>query len=155
MAFIRGLDRGETFRLPPTVDDFIGLENPARAIYAFVDSLDLRALGFGLRDGHAVGRASYHPAMLLKLHLWGYLRRARSSRRLEEAAAQNLSAIWLTGNLRPDHSTISRFRKGQAGGIAQIFGQFTLACLELGLFGRELVAIDGTFIKAVNSRTRS
>jgi transposase len=76
MAFIRGLDRGETFLLPPTVDDFIGRENPARAIDAFVDRLDLRALGFGLRDGHAGGPASYHPAMLLKLHLWGYLRRA-------------------------------------------------------------------------------
>ncbi len=155
MAFVKGLDRGETMLLPPSVDDFVDRENPVRAVDAFVDSLDLQVLGFEFRDESAIGRASYHPSMLLKLHLWGYFARIRSSRRLEEAAAHNLNAIWLTGNLRPDHSTISRFRKKQASAIAKIFSQFTLVCLELGLFGKELVAIDGTFIKAVNSRARS
>lgn len=155
MAFVKGLDRGETMLLPPSVDDFVDRENPVRAVDAFVDSLDLQALGFELRDDFAIGRASYHPSMLLKLHLWGYFARVRSSRRLEEAAGHNLNAIWLTGNLRPDHSTISRFRKDQSPAISQIFSRFTLVCLELGLFGKELIAIDGTFIKAVNSRTRS
>lgn len=155
MAFVRGLDRGETMLLPPSVDDFVDRENPVRAVDAFVDSLDLRALGFELRDESAIGRASYHPAVLLKLHLWGYFARIRSSRRLEDAAAHNLNAIWLTGHLLPDHSTISRFRKSQAPAIAQVFSQFTLICLELGLFGKELIAIDGTFIKAVNSRAKS
>jgi len=155
MAFVRGLDRGETMLLPASVDDFVDRENPVRAVDAFVDSLDLQALGFELRDESAIGRASYHPAVLLKLHLWGYFARIRSSRRLEDAAAHNLNAIWLTGHLLPDHSTISRFRKSQAPAIARIFSQFTVICLELGLFGKELIAIDGTFIKAVNSRAKS
>jgi len=155
MAFVKGLDRDETMLLPPSVDDFVDRENPVRAVDAFVDSLDLQALGFELRNESAIGRASYHPAVLLKLHLWGYFARIRSSRRLEDAATHNLNAIWLTGHLRPDHSTISRFRKSQAPAIARIFSQFTLVCLELGLFGKELIAIDGTFIKAVNSRAKS
>ena len=155
MAFVKGLDRGETMLLPPSVDDFVDRENPVRAVDAFVDSLNLQALGFELRDESAIGRASYHPAVLLKLHLWGYFARIRSSRRLEDAAAHNLNAIWLTGHLLPDHSTISRFRKSQAPAIARIFSQFSLICLELGLFGKELIAIDGTFIKAVNSRAKS
>lgn len=155
MAFVRGLDRGETLLLPPSVDDFVDRDNPVRAVDAFVDSLDLQALGFELRDESAIGRASYHPAVLLKLHLWGYFARIRSSRRLEDAAGHNLNAIWLTGHQLPDHSTISRFRKSQAAAIARVFSQFTLICLELGLFGKELIAIDGTFIKAVNSRAKS
>jgi transposase len=155
MAFVKGLDRGETMLLPASVDDFVDRENPVRAVDAFVDSLNLQALGFELRDESAIGRASYHPAVLLKLHLWGYFARIRSSRSLEDAAAHNLNAIWLTGNLRPDHCTISRFRKSQAPAIALIFSQFTVICLELGLFGKELIAIDGTFIKAVNSRAKS
>ena len=155
MAFVKGLDRGETLLLPPSVDDFVDRENPVRAVDAFVDSLDLQALGFELRDESAMGRASYHPSVLLKLHLWGYFAQIRSSRRLEDAASHNLNAIWLTGRLLPDHSTISRFRKKQATAIARIFSQFTVICLELGLFGKELIAIDGTFIKAVNSRTNS
>jgi transposase len=155
MAFVKGLDRGETLLLPASVDDFIGRENPVRAVDAFVDSLDLQSLGFALRDESATGRASYHPAVLLKLHLWGYFARIRSSRSLEDAAAHNLNAIWLTGNLRPDHTTISRFRKSNVVAITGIFSRFTLICLELGLFGKELIAIDGTFIKAVNSRAKS
>ena len=141
--------------LPPAVDDFISRDSPTRAIDAFVDSLDLRSIGFSVRDDFAQGRSSYHPSTLLKLYLWGYFAQTRSSRRLEEASQSNLNAIWLTGNLRPDHSTISRFRKKQATDLAEIFGQFTTVCLQLGLYGRELIAIDGTFIKAVNSRTES
>ena len=115
--------------LPAAVDDLVDRENPVRAVDAFVESLDLQALGFELRDESATGRASYHPAVLLKLHLWGYFARIRSSRRLEEAAGHNLNAIWLTGHLRPDHSTISRFRKSGASAIAQIFSEFTLICV--------------------------
>jgi transposase len=155
MAFVKGLEREQTILLPPAVDDFFCRESPTRAVDAFVDSLDLAALGFHIRDDLAQGRTSYHPATLLKLYLWGYLNRTRSSRQLEEASRSNLNVIWLTGNLRPDHSTISRFRKGQAPALAKIFSHFTTICLQLGLFGRELVAVDGTFIKAVNSRTRS
>lgn len=155
MAFVKGFEREEIMLLPLAVDDFICRESPTRAIDAFVASLDLNALGFCVRDDFAQGRSSYHPATLLKLYLWGYLNRTRSSRQLEEASRSNLNVIWLTGNLRPDYSTISRFRKGQAPSLAKIFTHFTTICLQLGLYGRELLAVDGTFIKAVNSRTKS
>jgi transposase len=137
MAFVKGLEREEIMLLPPAVDDFICRESPTRAIDVFVDSLDMNALGFCVRDEFAQGRSSYHPATLLKLYLWGYLNRTRSSRQLEEASRSNLNVIWLTGNLRPDHTTISRFRKGQAPALAKIFGHFTTICLQPGLFGRQ------------------
>lgn len=153
--YIRGIDRDQPMLLPATVDDYISRDSPLRALDAFVDSLDLAELGFTVRGEGATGRSSYDPAALLKLYLWGYLKRSRSSRNLEEACATNLGAIWLTGNLHPDHSTISDFRKKHPVQLKGIFKQFNLLCLELGLFGRELVAIDGTFIKAVNSKANS
>jgi len=112
-------------------------------------------MGFKTRQGTSEGRSSYDPGTLLKLYLWGYLKRTRSSRGLENACAENLQAIWLTRNLRPDHSTISDFRKNHADAIKGILREFNLVCFELKLFGKELVAIDGTFIKAVNSPARS
>jgi transposase len=107
------------------------------------------------RNDFSDGRSSYHPGSLLKLYLWGYLKRTRSSRGLENACAENLQAIWLTGNLRPDHSTLSDFRKNHTAALKGILREFNLICFSLRLFGRELVAIDGTFIKAVNSPARS
>lgn len=141
--------------LPPAVDDYVSSASPVRAIDAFVDQLDLANLGFKVRTGASEGRSSYDPATLLKLYLWGYLKRTRSSRGLETACAENLQAIWLTRNLRPDHSTIADFRKDHAAPLKAILREFNLICFELRLFGKELVAIDGTFIKAVNSTTRS
>lgn len=141
--------------LPARVDDYIDPESPVRVLDAFVDGVELGALGFAQRGHGSRGRSSYDPASLLKLYLWGYLRRCRSSRKLEEACATNLEAIWLTGGIRPDHSTISDFRKRHPRPLKNIFKEFNLACIELGLFGRELVAIDGTFIKAVNSESKS
>lgn len=155
MDFVRGLARDQVMLLPAAVEDYVGEDNPVRAIDAFVDSLDLMKLGFSLRTEGAKGRSSYHPGTLLKLYLWGYFSRVRSSRRLEEACTTNLEVIWLTGNLRPDHSTISDFRKFHPKALKEIFKQFNLLCLELNLFGKELVAIDGTFVKAVNSKARS
>jgi transposase len=153
--YIEGTDRYQPMLLPTAVDDYVSSASPVRAIDAFVDSLDLPALGFKTRDDFSEGRSSYHPGSLLKLYLWGYLKRTRSSRGLENACAENLQAIWLTGNLRPDHSTISDFRKNHSAGLKGILREFNLICLSLRLFGRELVAIDGTFIKAVNSPARS
>jgi transposase len=126
-----------------------------RAIDAFVDSLDLPALGFKTRNDSSEGCSSNHPGSLLKLYLWGYLKRTRSSRGLENACTENFRAIWLTGKLRSDHSTISVFRKNHSAGLKGILREFNLICFSLRLFGRELVIIDGTFIKAVNSPTRS
>lgn len=153
--YIEGTDRYQPMLLPAAVDDYISPASPVRAIDAFVDSLDLPALGFKTRDDFSEGRSSYHPGSLLKLYLWGYLKRTRSSRGLENACAENLQAIWLTGNLRPDHSTISDFRKNHPGALKGILREFNLICFQLRLFGKELVAIDGTFIKAVNSPARS
>lgn len=153
--YIEGSDRYQPMLLPAAVDDYISPASPVRAIDAFVESLDLPALGFKTRDDFSEGRCSYHPGSLLKLYLWGYLKRTRSSRGLENACAVNLQAIWLTGNLRPDHSTISDFRKNHTAALKGILREFNLICFHLRLFGKELVAIDGTFIKAVNSPARS
>jgi transposase len=153
--YIEGTDRYQPMLLPAAVDDYVSAASPVRAIDAFVDSLDLPGLGFKTRGDSSEGRSSYHPGTLLKLYLWGYLKRTRSSRGLENACAENLQAIWLTRNLRPDHSTISDFRKNNAAALKNILREFNLICFELRLFGKELVAIDGTFIKAVNSPTRS
>jgi transposase len=153
--YIEGTDRCQPMLLPPAVDDYISPASPVRAIDAFVDSLDHSGMGFKTRRDGSEGRSSYDPGTLLKLYLWGYLKRTRSSRGLENACAENLQAIWLTRNLRPDHSTISDFRKNHADAIKGILREFNLVCLELKLFGKELVAIDGTFIKAVNSPARS
>lgn len=153
--YISGTDRRQPMLLPASVDDYISDDNPVRALDAFVDSLDPQKLGFDVRHDSSKGRPGYAPATLIKLFLWGYLNRCRSSRALEDACCTNLSAIWLTGNLRPDHSTISDFRKTNAKPLKEIFREFNLLCIKLDLFGRELVAIDGTFIKAVNSKARS
>jgi transposase len=153
--YIEGTDRCQPMLLPAAVDDYISPASPVRAIDAFVDSLDLLVLGFKTRGDFSEGRSSYHPGTLLKLYLWGYLKRTRSSRGLENACAENLQAIWLTRNLRPDHSTISDFRKNHSPALKTILREFNLICFQLHLFGRELVAIDGTFIKAVNSPARS
>lgn len=153
--YIEGDNRSQSMLLPAAIDDYVSPASPVRAIDAFVDGLDLVALGFKVRTDSSEGRSSYDPATLLKLYLWGYLKRTRSSRGLETACAENLQAIWLTENLRPDHSTIADFRKNHAGPLKSILREFNLICFELRLFGKELVAIDGTFIKAVNSTTRS
>jgi transposase len=152
---IEGSDRHQPMLLPAAVDDCVSSASPVRAIDAFVDSLDLPALGFKTRNDCSEGRSSDHPGSLLKLYLWGYLKRTRSSRGLENARAENLQAIWLIGNLRPDHSTVSDFRKNHTAALKGILREFNLICFSLRLFGRELGAIDGTFIKAVNSSARS
>ena len=156
MVYIQGADRAQTMLLPSTVEDCVSSENPVRAIDAFVETLDLVSLGFTVAGENLTGgRPRYRPGTLLKLYLWGYFARIRSSRRLEEACTSNLNAIWITGNLTPDHSTISEFRKANAKALKTIFRQFNLICIELKLFSREPIAIDGTFIKAVNSKSRS
>jgi transposase len=154
-SYIAGTDRYQPMLLPAAVDDYVPQDDPVRAIDAFVDSLELHALGFRTRSEHSEGRSSYHPGTLLKLYLWGYLKKAQSSRKLESACTENLQAIWLTGNLRPDHSTISLFRKDHAPALKNILRQFNGVCFELKLFSKELIGIDGTFIKAVNSPAKS
>lgn len=141
----------QTLLLPETVEQYVGADHPVRAIDAFVDALNLIKLGFSKSRPAATGRPPYNPADLLKLYVWGYMNRMRSSRRLEVECGRNLELIWLLRQLRPDFKTISDFRRDNAAGLKGVFRQFVLIARELDLYGRELVAIDGTKLKASNN----
>jgi transposase len=153
MSYIQGEDRRQEHLLPARVEDYVAAGAPVRVIDAFVDQLDLAALGF-LTAAAATGRPGYHPAVLLKLYVYGYLQRIRSSRRLEAESVRNLEVIWLTGHLRPDHWTIAAFRREHRERFKGVLREFNLVCRRLELFGAELVAIDGAKFKAVNSPKR-
>lgn len=147
-----GLDRSQTLLLPERLEDYISPENPVRFLEAFVGSLDLQALGFGKAQVAATGRPPYDPAALLKLYLYGYLHRIRSSRQLETECHRNVEVIWLLGKLAPDFKTIADFRKDNLKPLRAVARQFTLLCRKLELFGGELLAIDGSKFGAVNAR---
>ena len=153
--FVEGADRGQSTLLPECLDDWIHEENPVRAIDAFVDALDLRDLGFDGIDPAATGRPSFHPSVLLKLYIYGYLNRVQSSRRLEREAGRNLELLWLLGRLVPDHKTIADFRKDNGPGLREVCARFVELCRELGLLASASVAIDGSKFKAVNNRDRN
>src|SRR5512134_3268952 len=155
MQHIQGVDRNQTLLLPVAVDDYVGRENPVRFIEAFVDQCDLQAAGFRRVQPKDTGRPGYDPADLLKLYIYGYVNRVRSSRRLEAETARNLEVIWLLRGLRPDFKTIADFRKDNRHAFKPVFRQFVLLCRKLELFGRELLAVDGTRLKAVNSTDRN
>ena len=155
MAHISGDDRSQLLLLPESVDDYVGPDNVVRFVEAFVDGLDLQAAGFGRVQAKATGRPGYHPADLLKLYIYGYLNRVRSSRRLEVEARRNIEVIWLLRRLTPDFKTIADFRRDNRTAFRQVFREFVVLCRELDLFGRQLIAVDGTRIKAVNSRERN
>ena len=153
-AHITGTDRAQVLLLPDTVDDYVGPDNPVRFIDAFVDSLDLAGAGFERAEPKETGRPGYDPSDLLKLYIYGYLNRVRSSRRLEAETHRNLEVIWLLRRLRPNCKTIADFRRENREAFRQVFRDFVKVCRSLELFDRELIAVDGTRIKAVNSRDR-
>ena len=157
--FVEGLDRSQSTLFPETLDDFVTDDNPIRVVEAFVEALDLVELGFDGVDPKATGRPAYHPAVLLKLYIYGYLNRVQSSRRLEREAGRNVEVMWLTGRLVPDHKTIADFRKDNGPAIRQVCAQFVSLCRELGLLAHGTsgasVAIDGSKFKAVNNRDRN
>jgi transposase len=155
MTHISGHDRSQTFLLPESVDDYVGVDNPVRFIDAFVDELDLAAAGFVGVEPKATGRPGYAPADLLKLYIYGYLNRVRSSRRLERESHRNIEVVWLLRSLKPDFKTIADFRRDNRAAFRSVFRQFVLLCRRLDLFGRELLAVDGTRIKAVNNKDRN
>ncbi|MDX7949746.1 IS1182 family transposase [Lichenihabitans sp. Uapishka_5] len=155
MAHLAGSDRSQLMLLPETVDDYVGPDNPVRFIEAFVDQLDLQTAGFARVQAKATGRPGYDPADLLKLYIYGYLNRVRSSRRLEAEAHRNIEVIWLVRHLKPDHKTIADFRRDNRAAFNAVFREFVLLCRQLDLFGRELLAVDGTRIKAVNNKDRN
>jgi transposase len=140
---------------PELLDDYIADDNPVRFIDAFVDGLDLQALGFERAVPRETGRPPYDPGDLLKLYVYGYVNRIRSSRKLETEANRNVEVMWLLGKLAPDFKTIADFRRDNGKPIRAVFREFTLLCRTLGLYGGELVAIDGSKFKAVNSRERN
>jgi len=155
MTHISGFDRSQLLLLPEAVDDYVGADNPVRFIDAFVDGLDLAAAGFARVAPKATGRPGYAPGDLLKLYIYGYLNRVRSSRRLEAECRRNIEVIWLLRTLKPDFKTIADFRADNRAAFKAVFRQFTLLCKRLDLFGRELLAVDGTRIKAVNNKDRN
>jgi transposase len=153
--FIEGEERNQATLLPEYLDDYIAEDNPVRAVDAFVEELDLKALGFEGADPAETGRPSYHPAVLLKLYIYGYLNRIPSSRRLEREAQRNVELMWLTGRLAPDFKTIADFRRENGVGIRNVCRRFVELCRELKLFSQAIVAIDSSKFKAVNSRDRN
>jgi transposase len=153
--FVEGVDREQSTLFPECVEDWIGEDNPVRVIDVFVDELDLALLGFGGVAPEATGRPSYHPSVLLKLYIYGYLNRVQSSRRLEHEAGRNVEVMWLTGRLVPDHKTIADFRKDNGRAIRQVCARFIALCRTVGLFTEASVAIDGSKFKAVNNRDKN
>lgn len=155
MAYIAGVDRSQPVLFPEALDDYVGPENPVRFIDAFVASLDLADLGVARATPNALGRPAYDPGDLLRLYIYGYLNRLRTSRRLEREAQRNVELMWLLRRLRPDFKTIADFRRENAVALKRVCREFTLLCKRLDLFGGELIAIDGSKFRAANSRQRN
>lgn len=153
--FVEGLDRGQSTLFPECLEDWIDEDNPVRAVDVFVDELDLGELGFSGVAPEATGRPSYHPSVLLKLYIYGYLNRVQSSRRLEREGGRNVEVLWLTGRLVPDHKTIADFRKDNGPAIKKVCARFVELCRAIGLLTTAGVAIDGSKFKAVNNRDKN
>jgi transposase len=153
--FVEEADRGQRTLLPECLDDFIDETNPVRVIDVFVDALSLAEMGFEGAEPAATGRPSYHPSVLLKLYIYGYLNRVQSSRRLEREAGRNVEVMWLLGRLAPDHKTIADFRKDNGLALRKVCARFVELCRGMGLLTTSSVAIDGSKFKAVNNRDRN
>jgi transposase len=155
MNFISGEEREQTILFPERIEDYVEDNNTVRVIEAFVDTLDLETLGFSRFQPKNTGRPAYDPKDILKLYLYGYINRIRSSRRLETESKRNLELLWLMRKLSPDHKTIANFRRDNPKALKNVFRNFVKLCMKLDLYGKELVAIDGSKFKAVNSKDRN
>ena len=155
MNFINGENREQTILLPDSIEEYVEDNSTVRVIDAFINSLNLMELGFEKHEPNDTGRPMYDPKDMLKLYVYGYMNRIRSSRRLEDETKRNLEVIWLIRKLSPDHKTIARFRHDNAKALKNVFRDFVKTCIKLGLYGKELIAIDGSKFKAVNSSKRS
>jgi len=153
--FVQGMDRAQATLLPECLEDWIGEDNPVRVIDAFVDALDLGEIGFAGVEPAVTGRPGYHPSVLLKLYIYGYLNRIQSSRRLEREAGRNLEVLWLLKRLAPDHKTIADFRTDNGPALRKVCARFVELCREMGLLTSTSVAIDGSKFKAVNNRDKN
>jgi len=155
VGFIEGASRDQTTLFPDRLDDWIGEDHLVRVVDLFVDQTDLPALGFQRHAAARTGRPGYHPAVLLKLFIYGYLNRIPSSRRLECEAGRNIEVMWLTGRLVPDHKTIADFRRQNGPAIRKTCAQFVDLCRRVGVLKGAVVAVDGSKFKAVNNRDRN
>jgi transposase len=153
--FVKGADRSQLCLLPECIDDLVDENNPVHVIEAFVEALDLAAMGFAGIVPAATGRPGYHPAVLLKLYIYGYLNKVQSSRRLEREAGRNIELMWLLGRLIPDHKTIADFRKANGAALRQVCVRFVALCRQMGLLAASTVVVDGSKFKAVNNRDRN
>ena len=153
--FIEGEERTQITLMPECLEDYVAEDNPVRVVEVFVNELDLGALGFDGVDPAQTGRPAYHPAVLLKLYIYGYLNRVQSSRRLEREAQRNVELMWLIGRLAPDFKTIADFRRDNGKAMRKVCQQFVLLCRKLDLFSQSIIAIDGSKFKAVNNRDRN
>src|SRR6202140_3125639 len=153
--FVVGDDPSQSTLFPERLDDYLGDDNPVRAIDVFVEELDLGDLGFGGVEPEVTGRPAYHPATLLKIYVYGYLNRVQSSRRLERECQRNIELVWITGRLTRDFKTIADFRKDNGKAIRGVCREFIVMCRDLKLFSEAIVAIDGSKFKAVNNRDKN
>ncbi len=153
--FVEGAERSQATLLPECLEDFIAEDNLIRIVDAFVDELDLASLGFEGVTPANTGRPSYHPAVLLKIYIYGYLNRVESSRRLERECQRNVELMWLTGRLAPHFKTIAEFRRSNGAGIRNVYRRFVMICRDFKLFTQAIVAIDSSKFKAVNSRDQN
>ncbi len=155
MSFIEGVGRDQQTLFPEVLDDYLPADHPVRFIDAYIDQLDLTALGFERATAADTGRPGYDPTDLLKLYVYGYLNGICSSRKLERETHRNVEVMWLLRRLWPDFKTIAEFRRRNTKALRALFREFTLLCKKLDLFGAELVAIDGSKFRAVNSKRRN
>jgi transposase len=155
MEFISGESREQIIMLPDCIDDYITDSNSVRVIEAYINSFDMATLGCTRQQPNTTGRPMYDPKDLLKLYVYGYMNRIRSSRRLETESGRNLELLWLLRTLSPDHKTIAEFRRQNGEALKNVFKGFVNLCVKLGLYGKELLAIDGSKFKAVNSKERN
>jgi len=155
MGYIEGASRGQGVMFPATLEEYVAENNEVRAIAAFIEYLRFGELGFVRSEPAGEGRPGYDPRILLGIFIWGHLNRTRSSRRLERECYRNVELMWLTGMLKPDFKTLCRFRQENAEAIAKVLVEFRIICEGAGLYGKRLVAIDGSKFKAVNSVGRN
>src|SRR6266705_3019683 len=155
MSYINGTARKQTVLFPATLEEYIDENNAVRAIDAFIEYLRFDELGFVRGEPAETGRPGYDPRVLLGIFIYGYFNGVRSSRRLERECGRNVELMWLLKKLRPDFKTIADFRKDNRKAFKGVFRQFTLLCKAMGLLGGDLIAIDGSKLKAVNSSDRN
>ncbi len=155
LRYVEGENRNQLNILPISLDEMVSDDNPVRVIDALVDSLDMTALDFKYAQPKEFGRKPYNPKCMLKLYIYGYFNGIRTTRKLEKECKRNIEVMWLLDNLKPDDKTISNFRKDNKKAIAEVFKQFSMLCNELGLYGKEIIAVDGSKFRANNSRKKN